>query len=415
MLRIRASRLVEPLHRTCIEDAVLLLDEGRVVAAGPSATVGDPGGPSETAYYPDATIMPGLIDTHCHLNFPGDGTAIEVIGARGRDELLATSAANARLALRSGVTALRDNGSARGTAVAVRDMISKGDVEGPLVLASATPLTVPRGHTWPLGGEVRGPIGMRRAVGSQLAGGADFIKIIGSGGGTRGTDAYSASYSMAELAVAVAEAHRAARRTVVHATCTAAVETALDAGADMITHATFYDSDGRLEARRDIADRLAQERVWVNPTLHVANSLVLRLEADSECRALNDEGRAELARRRMRYAEAVENFDLLRVAGCRIVAGSDSGWRDYPFGGFHLELRAMADAGMSNWDVLRSATCEAAAAIERPDLGSLLPGSPADFVILEGDPLRDIRALGRVRGVYQRGRLVRGTHQDGGG
>ena len=154
---------------------------------------------AEILDFPGCTIMPGMIDTHVHLNLPGDGTSLEEAVREPEGVLVATSAFTAARALAAGITTVRDVGALGSTAIHIRRALELGHGEGPRVLACGQPMTITGGHTWYFGGEADGEDELRRKVRHMAKLGADFIKVMGSGGGTMNTMSWHPSYTRQEL------------------------------------------------------------------------------------------------------------------------------------------------------------------------------------------------------------------------
>jgi imidazolonepropionase-like amidohydrolase len=109
-----------------------------------------------------------------------------------------------------------------------------------------------------------------------------------------------------------------------------------------------------------------------------------------------------------------DHFRRLLAAGVRMVSGSDSSWGHYPMGGFQYEMIGHADWGMSAKDAVLTGTRDAARCLGLEDrIGTLEPGKAADVLVVEGDPLRDIWTLLKVREVFQGGERVQRAHQPG--
>ena len=407
LTRVRAGLLVDGTAGPSIGDGAVLIDGERIAAVGPAGRVPSPA-EAEHLDFPERTLVPGLVDCHSHLNLPGDGTTIEGAAAEGDDLLLLRSAENARITLESGVTTLRENGARHRTAFSVKEAIRRKIIAGPRLSISGRPVTMTGGHCWPFGGEADGVDGVRLAVRQLAKEGADWIKVMTTGGGTHNTYPYQASYTLEELRAVVGEAHAAGRLAAAHASSTAGIANALDAGFDMLIHCNVHDPDGRYVFRPELARRIADQGVWVNPTMHVGRSRIWRLERLAEQRSLTEEETAELERQRRGYAERCDNFQGLLAAGVKLVAGSDAGWSHYRFGGFVHEIEAMAAAGMGSSRAVRSATLDSARSmgLDR-DVGTLEAGKLADLVVVEGDPTADVHALGRVAAVFLGGRRIR--------
>lgn len=383
-----------------------------VIAAGDAISwVGpDPGlpdGAEEHSFPRSSSIVPGLIDAHTHLNFAGDGTSIEHTVAEGEGRLLLRSAANAREALMSGVTTIRENGAYRDTSIRVRDAINASVVDGPRVLASGTPITITGGHCWPLGGEADGVQGVRVAVRQHVKDGADWIKVMASGGGTKNTDPFLPAFTAAELQAIVDEAHALGRPVAAHALNNVAIENVIDAGFDMIIHCNFYGPSGEFEWRPDLATRIAERGMWVNPTLHVSRASIWHLEKQAEHRTLTGAENEYLGQMHRYYEDSCRGLEGLASEGVRLVAGSDAGWRWNRFGQFFHEIEALASAGLGSAGALKAATSDAAEALGLAHVGKLEKGCVADFIVVDGDPLTDLGALGRVIAVFRDGQRLR--------
>ena len=406
VMRIEAPGLIDVRSGRLVERQAILVKDGRVVEVGPASAVATPDG-ALASEFPHGVLIPGLIDTHTHLCFSGDGRTIEEVGTESRAHLLLRAANNSEVSLRSGVTSLCDNGSYDGLAIDLRDAIATNLLRGPDIFPCRTPLTITGGHCWPMGGEADGVEGIRRAVRAQVKRGASWIKVIASGGGTRGANPNLPAFTLEELRAAAHEAHSLGMRCAGHALCTSAVRSVLAAGFDMIIHGDFYRPDGTYEFDETLADEIAATGTWVNPTLHVARATVWRLEALKAERELTDQEAAELKRRSAYVAEGADELQRLVARGVRVVAGSDAGWRWYRFGRFCDEVEALSAAGMGPGRALKSATLDAADALGmREEAGSLEVGRRADILVLRGNPLEDIHALADVEAVFLAGERV---------
>lgn len=144
---VTARRLVDGTGRPPLDWPVLLIRDGRLEAVGDTDDMPIPPD-AERHDFPDATIVPGLVDAHVHLNLPGDGTPPEATMEASDALLLLRSADNAARDLASGVTTLQDLGSRNRTALDLRDAIEAGLIAGPRVRAAGRPLTLTGGHMW---------------------------------------------------------------------------------------------------------------------------------------------------------------------------------------------------------------------------------------------------------------------------
>jgi imidazolonepropionase-like amidohydrolase len=361
--------------------------------------------------YRDATILPGLVDAHMHLASPGDGTSGEDLGAEDDATLLLRSLTNARVVLSTGITALRENGNKNRVSLVLRAAIEQGVVQGPRIVACGRPICTPGGHLWFFGGEAQGVLGVRDRVRQLIADGADWIKITATGGSTLGTDPRRASFTPVEMLAICDEARAAGTLPGAHATATAGVQNALDAGVDMLIHCDFQEADGSIKYRPDLTDRAVEAGIWINPTLYVRVAQLEALSDRAKAGEANARDTQNLSTLRRRVDASLEATRKMLQAGARIVAGSDTPWRfARPAGGLAKEIQLLASVGMTNVQALSAATSDAAVAIGLGDVaGAVAVGREADLVVVEGNPLADLRALGSVLAVFVSGVLVGGA------
>jgi imidazolonepropionase-like amidohydrolase len=404
---VRAGRLVDGTGAASIADGALLIDGERIVEVGPAAAVVCPE-QAERLEFPEQTVMPGLVDCHTHVNNKGDGNPI--VGREPQDDDLRVlqSAVGLRTALENGITTLRECGAARRTIFSVKEALRRGIITGPRISVAGRPITIIGGHGWASGGEASGVYGVRAAVRQLCKEGADWIKIMGTGGGTPGTIPHRASFTAEEMNAAVDQAHALNRLTGAHISGIEGIERALDAGIDMLIHCAFYDTKGNFKFLPDLAKRIADEGVWVNPTIHIRRVRIWRLERIAQERALTEEETAELETQRKFHFERCEYFRGLMAAGVRQVAGSDSGYSYFRVGDFADEVEAMATEGMGAAAAVRAGTLDSAESMGLgKDIGSLERGKYADLLLVDGDPTMDIGALKRVKAVFKGGQQAR--------
>ena len=405
---ITAARLLDGSGARPVERAALVIEGDRIVAVGAAADVSVPDASVERRDYGDATILPGLVDAHTHLVAPGDGTLGDDVAKEDDDILLLQAAKNARTLLHSGVTTLRENGAKGRVAFSLREGIRRQLAPGPRMVICGRPITITGGHMGYFGSEADGEAAVRAEVRKLLKEGADYIKIVASGGSTRTSDPNRASYTVAELAAMTDEAHRHGKLTAAHCTCAASIENCLDAGVDMIIHCIFNEPDGTYRYRADLVERLARAKAWVNPTLYVQHAGIERQRATREREGrLTPELVAELDLARRALDVKIDAVRRMSEAGVRMTAGSDSPWGWYAPGEFVHEIHMLAQAGLSYSDAIVAGTAGAAESIAvGAGAGRLAAGRLADVLVVRGDPTREITALWDVLDVYQAGRRI---------
>ncbi len=405
-VRLVHGRVIDGLGAAPIEDGFVELAGASIAALGPmSALPQESGVPSVDLG--GRTLMPGLIDCHAHLVYSGFRSLEEV--NRCTVETAAINAAlNAGKVLAAGYTTVRDVGTIANVAVAVRDAVRQGKVPGPRIVASGQIISPTGGlgdtllPQWErkgggIGILVDGPDAIRKVVRQQIRNGVNNIKLAASGVEV-GPYAYTwmTTFSEEEVREAIEEAHRWGRTVAIHAQSYDAVKFALRAGVDTIEHGTRMDEEA--------IELFKRSPSILVPTLCTLFS-VLELGAKLD---LLPKQREEMAVNEPLWLASVERA---HAAGIPIAAGGDLGNR-FPHGTNARELEYLVRAGLSPLEAIQAATGTAARALKLDKLtGALEAGRRADVLVLDGDPLADIRLLQepeRLALVLKDGRAVAG-------
>ncbi|MGH2617641.1 MAG: metal-dependent hydrolase family protein, partial [Thermomicrobiales bacterium] len=350
---------------------------------------------------PGLTVLPGFIDVHVHLMFGSGPRTYDDVVTHDSDELmLLRGARNAYLHLRAGVTTLRDCGARNRVTFNLREGADAELFLTPRLQLCGRPLTITGGHFWWCNEEADGVDGVRAATRRLLKDGADFIKIMASGGAA--TDSWFASYSVEEMAAAVAEAHQVGKKTTAHCLAAESIARAVDAGIDQIEHFNFLHPDGSRVFDERVAEKILARGVFMSPTIQTSYRQLERLQEREG--ALTPPERALLEEYRYKIETKLDFVRRFYEMGAPIVMGTDA---IQQFGDYALGLELLHRAGLSPMDVILAATGRAARAIgSESEVGMVCPGKHADFLFIDGDPLVDVRALGRIVSVVQAGRTV---------
>jgi imidazolonepropionase-like amidohydrolase len=386
--------------------------DGRITAVGPAAAIrAQAPADVEVIDLGPACLAPGLIDGHTHLSLAGDGRPYSAMFAETDEMMVLTGAMNLRRHLAAGITTLREHGARNMVGFALKEGVGRGYIPGPRMLVSGRPITCTGGHFHMCNEVADGEVEIRRSVRRLVHEGADYIKIMASGGGTAGTIPGRASYSTAELHAAVHEAHHFHRLTAAHCRASESMVRAVEAGIDLMEHAEFLDPDDQLRFDPKIAEMMAESGIWISPTLQ-AWTRYPRIVALTTRRDAGDLTPAEGAELQSLEQRAELRLDVMRRMleyGLRerIVPGTDSGVGSLAFGHLDYDLQLLARVGFTPAEALASATRISAEAIGLGDqIGTLEPGKVADLVALDGDPTTDIGAFSRVVAVFQAGRRI---------
>ena len=285
---IRAARLIDGNGGPPVERGAVLLEGDTIRAAGPEETVVPPeGAPVEERVYESQTVLPGLIDSHVHLIGIGDGRAGDELTTLPDEVLTLQAARNARAHLYSGVTTVRDCGAKNRTTLELRRAVEMGITPAPRLVLAGRPMAIIGGHLSYFGIQATGPAECVAAVRQLIKENVDFIKITASGGSTR-TSVRGPSFNVDELTAIVDEAHKFGRHAASHATDSQSISNALDAGIDTVIHGSHVDPDGVRRYRPDIAERLVERTVYVNPTIHQGRERIWQLERKAETQLLTE-------------------------------------------------------------------------------------------------------------------------------
>jgi imidazolonepropionase-like amidohydrolase len=376
---LRGGRAWDGHAVTSIETTVAI-DGDRVEACGTNL------GASRSLDISGCTVIPGLIEGHAHLCFDATPGWRATYDSDTPGRMLLRMAANGRRMLEAGITTVRDLGAPTPLAIELRDAVASGLVEGPRLLVSGAPVTTTGGHCWFMGGECDGELGIRKAVRERVKAGADWIKVMATGGNmTPRTNTFAPQFTVAELRACIEEAHRLRRRVAAHAHGIEGIRVAVEAGVDCIEHCSFT-TPGGYEFDQPLIDQIAARGILVSPTVSIG------------FRKWPDDGRRE---QRGRVLKA------LLDSGCDVLMSTDCGIPGVPHEALAGGMEVFAEAtGASPVQVLRLATSRSAELLGLPDLGVVAPGAVADLLVVEGDPTTSLADLDRVRYVVRSGRVV---------
>jgi enamidase len=370
-----------------LPDGVVLIENGRIRAIGPRRSTRIPDG-FERRDLTGLTVLPGLIDSHVHLQFALPQGAGEAQTEAALDSLL-------REFLRYGITTIRDVGDAYPWITQLRRSIEEGRRTGPHVVAAGPLLTARGGH--PAGTLLRGnrvaieaatrqidtPAEGRAVVRDLHAGGIDLIKVVFDSAGRKNTARPDRIPTLdpATLGAVIDEARTLHLPVTVHWGNVDELPAVLAARPTQLEHAGYAALP--LSLVRDIADR----GIAVDPTLTVLSSIL-----PPEVFATGP----------------LNNVRLLHAHGVVITAGTDAPLGNQRFGeSLHRELELLVVAGLSPMDAIRAATFHPSRLLAREhDSGTLERGQRADLIAIVGNPLADVGAARHVHLVRLNGRAV---------
>ena len=354
-------------------------------------------------------VLPGMIDSHCHISFDHPNSNDELFFHRREGLAALVAGVNAQKVLRAGFTSFFDADSVFDVAIDLRDAIEGGVLQGPRMTSGGNVLIncvggtaarlLPDEGTRGYARIVHTPDQIISEIHKQIKAGVDWIKVHVSGlpirpGKHKGE---ICTWTLDELKLVCDTAHQFGIPVVGHCRDSTSTRDAAAAGFDMILHATYMDD----EALTAVVDH----KVPLVPTFTFQANL-----ADFGAAIGSDESLREVFR-----AEITESVNTLRAAfeaGVPLLTGSESGFSLTPYGDWHYrELQIFVeDLGMSPLQAINSATEQGARALRMEgELGCIKPNYLADILIFDGEPETHVAQLGdadRFRHIIKDGQLV---------
>jgi imidazolonepropionase-like amidohydrolase len=304
--------------------ATVLLQNGRIVGVEPAAY--QPPSDCELVDYGNATVLPGLIDTHVHLVGNSEVMALERAARYSPEQIDEVVSESLRRHLAAGVTTVRDLGDRRFSVVQWRDAQRQVDDGLPWIVASGPPITTPGGHCGYLGGEVSGADEIVAAVRERVEREVEVVKVMASGGMvTTGTDVFVPQFSIEELRLLVEQAHAAGLPVTAHAHAAAAVDQVVAVGVDGIEHASYLirSAEGgppQTHATEEQLAALAAGGIAVCPTLGGVNAESLAPASQRIQQTLGDAVTPEF------FIEMLMSIvQRMTAFGVRFISGDDAG------------------------------------------------------------------------------------------
>jgi len=399
---VHAGHLLDVKTGKLLPDQTIVIEGGKIVRVSSSAEIKAPAD-AMLIDLSNATVLPGLIDAHTHLTFdPQFG--YESLGISIPRETL-IGAKNARVTLQAGFTTVRNVGASGYTDVALRDAINAGDVPGPRMLVSGPALSITGGHCdnnlLPFeyhvtsDGVADGIAAVQQKVRQNVKYGSDLIKVCATGGVlSKGDDPQASQFTLEEMKAIVADAHRLGRKVAAHAHGAQGILWASQAGVDSIEHGSYIDDAGIAEMKKN--------GTYLVPTLYLGDWFL----ANAEKNHVPD---FYLAKAKAVMPVARQNVAHAFASGVKVAFGTDAAV--YPHGLNAHEFAVMVKLGLTPLQAIQAATVNAADLLGwSGKVGSLEPGAWADIVAVEGDPLKDVTTLERVKFVMKGGEVVRNEY-----
>lgn len=383
--------------------STVVVQDGIISSVGPNDQTVLPAG-TRSIDLQGKYLMPGLINAHVHLTLSGKPSKATKAGksqqrllkiletGMGKSVLRKMMAQNLSDQLNSGVTTSRSLGDLFYADVEVRDMITSGKIPGPRLYVAGPIITTTHGHGQALGTIADSPWGLRKEVRSHIHNRVDIIKICSTGGVTDARtigDAGRVTMTLDEITAVCEEAHTAGLPVACHAEGSEGVKLALKGGVDTIEHGSDLD-DEMIELFLNNPKTLKGYSGLI-PTLYPA--LVIA-KLDSSVTHMNH---MNIANSEIVYEEMVNCLKQATEAGIRVGFGTDAAmpfvthynsWRELEF--------VMKAAGVSPSQALMNATRVSADILGIDEqTGSIAKGKCADLMVVDENPLENIRTLSK--------------------
>jgi imidazolonepropionase-like amidohydrolase len=356
----------------------------------------------------DKFVLPGLIDSHVHLDSDAGGNAALIEAVTDSPARAAYRAAgNAKKTLMAGFTTVRNMGDGTGATLALRDAVAAGELPGPRIIDAGRSISTTSGHmdaTLSVSEDLHNSIGQenlcdgvescRQAIRKQVRRGVDVIKIATTGGvNSRIGAGLGRQLFDDEVKALIDTAHLYGKKVAVHAHGDDGVNIALAAGADSIEHGTMM-TDESIKLFKAAG-------AYYVPTLSTVNGYLERLAANPNAYPPD-----VLAKVQWRIGVTGKGLAKAYPAGVKIAFGTDAGVSKHGRNADEFEL--MVKHGMPASAAIQAATMNAATLLGvEKEVGSLEPGKAADLIAVAGDPIADITTLKSVRFVMKDGRVFK--------
>lgn len=411
---VRCGVLINGLSDEPLLDQQITVKAGRIVTVEAFNQYSSP--PQSDAFInlTHFTCLPGLINTHVHFDGnPEDSVDYSIYARRTAEETLQLVLDNARTTLLTGFTTVRHVGAWFPDAVyRARSLIEQGEALGPRIQTAGPYLTIPGGGgdlTFPEMPTAQIPPESQQGIASTpeefaaraeaaILAGADFLKIIASGAVfSIGTEPGAPEMTQADIEAVVAVAQAYGKKVTAHVHSDQSGQDAILAGVDSLEHASLLE---------DSTIDLALER-GVAFSMDVYNGTY----TDTIGR---EQGYPEIfLQRNIDTTEAQRVvFEKAYQKGVTLLYGTDAAVLPHDMGGWQFAI--MVERGMTPMDAIQSATSVAAAHMGLADeVGAIAPGKIADLIAIQGDPLKDSKALRQVEVVMKAGTIIKSPESIG--
>ncbi len=395
IIAIKAGRLIDGISNSVINNAIILIEGDKIIAIGSDNKI--PAG-AEVIDLKNSMVMPGLIDCHTHVTGQ-PANFYEDIFRRSHIDEAVSAHIYAKRTLEAGFTTIRNAGASEFVDIALRNAINRGDIAGPRMVCAGMAIGSTGGH-----GDLNGfspyikfdkftsiadgADAIRKQVRYQIKYGADVIKMIATAGVLSEEESVGApQYSLEEMKVMVEEAAMWGKKVMAHAHGTEGIKRATIAGVASIDHGSFLD---------DEAIKLMKEHsTYLVADIYNDDYILAEFGKMGYPEKIIEKERKVGLTQRQSFQKAVKS-------GVKIAYGTDAGV--YPHGWNGKQFFHMVKWGLTPMEAIKAATTNAADLLGWSEkVGSISVGKFADIVAVDGDPLKDIMEMEKVKFVMKVG------------
>ena len=383
-----------------LENAAIHVKGERIAWVGSAADLPPEAQTAEQIDVNGKWLLPGLIDAHIHICYNGSESVFALL-EKHRDELVLEAVDICKRTLSHGVTTIRDVGGEQFIEMSLRNAINRGFIEGPRMKLSGRVISMTGGHAHFIAREADGPDEMRKAAREQIKAGADLVKLMATGGtATPGQDIHASQLTVEEISAVTEVAHMMGRKVAAHCHGTGGIRNCMLGGVDTIEHGTYLDEE--------TADMMVENGATLVLTLGAGNP-------DLESYPLSPVQQADAERRKPMIEQGIKQIRgtiaLARSKGIFLGIGTDAGGNPLAPHNFSMarELELLVDNDLTAMEAISIGTRNNAAVLDMDDdIGTVEAGKYADLLVLNSDPLVDIRNLRDIYAVAKGGKKVWG-------
>ena len=389
---IKSSNISNKDLNGWVNNHAIIIENGKI-----SNVINQEGIPKLSSYeiidFGESYAIPGIIETHAHLQFSATHDAYEIYFNEDEDQRYERAVKNAEKSLLSGVTSIRDLGSPNNLIFPLKKDIDEGIKSGPNIFPTGTPITIKDGHCWFFGSIAHDSSEIFKVIDNQLNLGATHIKIMASGGNfTPSSNPRISQYSNEQIQDTVNYCNSNGTYLCAHTLSRNSTIQCIESGVQNIIHGRWFDesADKAYSFDKDYSKMIVDKGIYVDST--ISKHL---LEYESELKGEEQRPSNPNVNSEPSYESIINIFRYLDLEGVKIIGALDMGMSKADFN------KAVASAwahvewlGFDHWKAIRSITITNAEAMRiEKSKGLISEGYDADMVFFKNDPAKNIRNL----------------------